>query len=81
MGLGLRHRQRLWALYRREGLAGYLEYRCRGCAGQLTTAQQAQPEERLRGDEGDSLKQACAYAEREFGARYTVSGVSWRFRR
>lgn len=81
IGLRQRQSQRLWALYRREGLAAYLENRCRGYAGQLTPAQQAQLEEHLRGDEVDSLKGTCAYVEREFGVRYSVSGVSWRFRR
>lgn len=81
IGLQPRQSQRLWARYRREGLAGYLENRCQGYAGQLAPAQQAQLEEHLRGDEVDSLKAACAYAERAFGVRYTVGGMSWRFRR
>lgn len=81
LGLGERQSQRLWREYRENGLSKMRENRYRGCAGKFDEQQRAALEERLRSDDVNTLEHARMVLREQFAASYTVSGVSFLFKR
>lgn len=81
IGLKVRQSQRLWKQYRTKGLSAMCRSNYVGGQAKLSASEQAQLDERLRGDDIGTLEQARAYLKEAFGVEYTVSGVSYLFKR
>ncbi len=81
IGLGLRGSEKLWKEYCTEGVQGLLTYPYKGTKGKLTEAQQRQLQQELCNDKTQSLQQACAYVEQQFGVHYTAPGILYVFQR
>jgi transposase len=79
IGLKIRQSQRLWQRYQSIGLDEFVKSRYEGRTGKLTEKEKTQLEERLKKDDFKSLKEAQRYLAQEFGATYTIGGVSYLF--
>ena len=81
IGVGARQSQRLWRQYRESGLARMSLNHYQGGAAKLDQSAQAQLGERLKDDDIQSLERAQRLLREDFSVDYTISGVSYLFRR
>ncbi len=81
IGLGVRQSQRLSKQYREEGVAAMCHSHYQGGTAKLDENQQRQLKQRLKDDDVQSLEQARYCLKQDFGADYTISGVSYLFKR
>jgi|AntDryMetagUQ255_1029468.scaffolds.fasta_scaffold06707_1 transposase len=79
LGIKLRQSQRWWRSYQQEGLREFVRNRYQGRGGKLSGAEKRRLEERLTEDDVMSLQQGREYLAKEFGATYTIGGVSYLF--
>lgn len=80
IGLQERQSQRLWCLYRQQGMQGLLVYPYQGSFGKLSTTQVSRLRTYLKTDSVDTLKQAQTYLQDAFGVEYSLAGVSLLFK-
>ena len=81
IGIRVQQSQRLWKQYREEGIRAISESRYQGSVPKLSPNQQQLLKERLKEDDVESLESAREVLANEFGVNYTVSGVSYLFKR
>jgi transposase len=75
IGLSARSSQRLWKQYREGGLKTLLNYPYRGTSCRLSEEQQEQLNCYLAEDQVQFLHEAKHYIEKQFGVRYSTSGL------
>ena len=80
IAVNARQSQKLWKRYRHEGLNKFLSYRFKGHQERLSEAQKQALDPKLRGNEMQSLQQACAYLEQQ-GLHFSLSGMHYIFKR
>lgn len=81
IGLQERQSQRLWQLYRQQGLKGLLAYPYQGSFGKLSSQQLSRLRTYLKGDSVQTLADAQAYLADSCSVHYTIGGVSMLFKR
>lgn len=81
IGIGLRQSQRLYKLYRTEGLSRLLQPSPPRYTGKLSEEQREKLLDRLKDDDIATLAQAQDWMEQEFGVYYTLGGVWALFKR
>jgi transposase len=79
IGLSLRGSQRVWALYRKEGLEGLLRYPFKGKRRRLSEQQVLELERGLSKDQIQTLREARDFIEEQLGVAYTLGGVHYVF--
>lgn len=77
IGIKLRASEKLWRLYREEGLQGLLHTPEKGRPAKLTEAAKADLQEELDGSRVVTLKQACGFVEQNHGI--TISQVAMHY--
>jgi transposase len=80
LGLRIRQSQRLWREYREGGLSKMCQSRYMGGVGKFEQARRNELEARLKRDDIQTLEQARDCLSQEFGARYSIGGVSYLFK-
>jgi len=76
LGWQLRQSQKIWQLYREQGLAGVLEKSRRHGFGKLSSVQISRLNEYLRQFGARSLAEIQHYIQESFGINYTIGGLS-----
>lgn len=79
IGLSLRESQRVWALYRKGGLKGLLDYPFKGKPRRLSDQQCLELEQSLSKDQIQTLREARDFIQQHLGVSYTVGGVHYVF--
>lgn len=81
VGWKLRQSQKMWQMYRDEGVAVVLEVPRKDSLGNLSSLELARLL-RYLGEFGFStLEEARTYIKQSFGVSYSIGGVSWLFKR
>ena len=81
IGLQERQSQRLWQLYRQQGLKGLMSYPYQGTFGKLSSDQLSRLRTYLKGDSVQTLADAQRYLQESCSVHYTISGISLLFKR
>lgn len=76
LGWKLRQSQKIWQLYREQGLAGALEKSGRHGFGKLSSVEISRLNEYLRQFGARSLAEIQQYIQESFGVSYTIGGLS-----
>jgi transposase len=76
IGLKRRQSQKLWKLYKQEGLSSLLILGYKGSWAKLDSVQQARLLQRLDSDDLSTQQQVIDWIKAEMGITYTQSGIS-----
>lgn len=81
VGWKLRYSQKIWQMYQEQGLVGLAEKEQAGSFRNLSSHEIAHLLGYMNEFGFDSLEEAGKHIEQAFGVSYTISGVSWLFKR
>jgi transposase len=81
IGIKRRQSEKLWGRYQKEGLAALLVYPFKGHKERLSEAQKQTLEEKLQGDEIQSLLEGQQYLQEHEQLHFSLSGVHYLFKR
>jgi len=71
--------QEMWELYRKAGIASFIDYPFKGRASALKEDQKLWLQEELKQDSTTSLSEACRMVEEHTGVHYTISAMHYLF--
>ena len=80
IGIGQRAAEKLWALYRRKGIAGLLEKPHSGQPPKLNKAAKVALAKQLDSDRIQTLKQACAFVQQNNGIALSQTAMFYYFK-